>query len=671
MDQPMGGRTAAPIAPLCGYRAPRNVRIPMSDGVTLAADLLLPELPEPFPVIFDLFPYRKGDNSAVNLGYHYFAERGIAVAHVDVRGTGDSGGTALDEYCPQEQQDGVEAIAWLAAQPWCNGKVGMLGSSYTGFNSLQVAMHRPPALKAIAPMYFTDRRYTDDCHYKGGAMQMLYDVGTYGLSMVARNLLPPRLDLVGADWEAIWEEHLQNEPWLLRWIEHQTEDQQWSQGSLCEDYGAIRCATFLIGGWRDGYPNCPLRTYQHLTCPKKLIVGPWMHISPRNGVPGPTINHLREIWRFFAHWLNGTDTGIMDEPPIAIYVQRYDPPRADRAMTSGHWRYEAEWPLTRGGELTFHLGPGMLRDDSPAEQPAVDAFDYDPTVGSTFGMWSGGAPYVLPADQRVEEALSAVYTTAPLDKPVEILGHPRAVLHVESTVEVATFVARLCDVAPDDHSALVTKGVLNATHRASHVEPTPLVPGEVYELAIDLDATSWVFEPGHRIRLSVSNADFPNVWPSPAPATSRVHHGAARPSRLVLPSAGREVRAHPVPSFEPGAAPTSSRGAYRVTRDLLNGQIELDVGGSSTTRVLDGGLRLETQSEATLIVAEREPARATVRGLQRYRYTWPGRTIETRCRGQLESDAAAFHLAIHAEISVDGLPHFARRWLKSVPRHLL
>ncbi len=190
-------------------RRERNIRIPMPDGVTLAADCFRPDAPGRYPVVIEYLPYRKNDTTWEGwYGHRYLAERGYVSVRIDVRGSGDSEGQALDEYCEQEQLDGVAAIAWLAEQPWSNGYVGMFGTSYGGFNSLQVAMHRPPALKAICPMYFTDNRYTDDCHYKGGQLQMLYDVGTYGLSMVGRNMLPPRPDLVGEQWGEIWEEHL-------------------------------------------------------------------------------------------------------------------------------------------------------------------------------------------------------------------------------------------------------------------------------------------------------------------------------------------------------------------------------------------------------------------------------------------------------------------------------
>ena len=653
----------------------RNVRIPMPDGVTLAADLFMPDAEGRFPVVFDYYPYRKNDQpESAFVGHSYLAQRGIVAARIDVRGSGDSEGTALDEYCPQEQLDGVTAIAWLAEQPWSNGKVGMFGSSYGGFNSLQVAMHRPPALKAICPMYFTDRRYTDDCHYKGGALQMLYDVGTYGLSMVGRNLLPPQPDLVGDKWAAIWEEHLNNEPWLLRWVAHQTEDEQWKQGSLCEDYDSIQCATYLFGGWRDGYVNCNLRVFENLRCPKKVIVGPWLHVSPYTGVPGPRINHFREMTRFYLYWLADRDTEIMDEPPITIYVQHYDPPRMDRPLTSGYWRFETEWPLKRHSAQILYLGDGLL-NVAPGETNGLTTVDYHATVGSTFGIFSAGGPLLVPGDQRIDDGFSAIYTSEPLEETVEILGHPEATLYVSSSAEVVTFVARLCDVAPNGASALVTKGILNATHRESHANPTPIVPGQIYELAIQLDATSWVFEPGHHIRLTVSNADFPNTWPSPTPATSQVFFGPGRRSRLVLPVVGPADRQLPSPSLE--EVPVDARAGlplvpkqWRIARDPVTGTAELTIGSEGKTR-LDEWHVLESSSTATATVSERDPSRASMSGKQLVRYRWPIGTIEMNSRATIASDATTFHVTIGADITLDGRPHFSRRWVQSIPRKLL
>jgi putative CocE/NonD family hydrolase len=202
--------------------------------------------------------------------HHYFAARGYVGVRLDVRGTGSSEGVTGDEYSPAEQQDAVDAIAWLAAQPWCTGAVGMFGISYGGFTSLQAATHAPPALRAIIPMHASDDRYTDDCHYGGGALRD-YDTGRYGNRMLGWNALPPDPEVVGADWERIWDARLRgNEPWLLEWLRHQVDGPYWRSGSVRPDYARIRCPVFAIGGFRDGYVNAPLRLLQHCRAPGRI-----------------------------------------------------------------------------------------------------------------------------------------------------------------------------------------------------------------------------------------------------------------------------------------------------------------------------------------------------------------------------------------------------------------
>jgi putative CocE/NonD family hydrolase len=664
-------------SPQYEVRVERNIRIPVADGKCLAADLFFPDAPGRFPAVFDYYPYRKDDTSAANLRYHrYLAQHGFVGIRLDVRGTGGSGGTAIDEYTPREQFDVVEAIEWMARQPWCNGNVGMFGTSYGGFNSLQVAMHRPPALKAICPMYFTDNRYTDDCHYKGGALQMLFDTGTYGLFMVVLNALPPHPQATGADWATLWEEHLEAEPWLLRWLEHQTYDEQWKQGSLAEDYGAISCAVYLFGGWRDGYTNCNLRVFQHLRCPKKVLIGPWLHVAPDVGVPGPRIDHLHEMARFFDYWLRGVDDGVMAEPPITVYVQQFDPPAADRAATSGFWRHEADWPLGRSVEHPLYLGGGgALANEPPTEASAV-IYHYNSTVGTTFGMFSASSPLVLPVDQRLEEAYSKSWTSAPLTEPLEILGYARVVLNVSATTDVATVVARLIDVAPHGTAALVTKGVLNLTHRDSHEAPTPIVPGKRYEVTVPLDATSWRFEPGHQIRFGLSGADFPNTWPSPRPYLGTIYLGRETPSRLILPIVGPQEPALPPPKLrppapsEPTAEVQAERPIWRVSRDYMAGATEVFLRTAHRARVGED-VEFTRGSEMNAVASERDPARASVRGLSWVTLQLLDRTVDTRARGQIESTANTFHVTIQLDITMNGIPYLAKRWARSIPRHLL
>jgi putative CocE/NonD family hydrolase len=669
--------TASSPRELYGVRVVRHVRIPMSDGVELDAHLFMPDAPGQFPAVFDYYPYRKDDGSAGNLRYqHYLAQRGYVGIRVDVRGSGSSGGVASDEYSVQEQLDGVEAIAWMASQPWSTGAVGMFGSSYGGFNSLQVAMHRPPALKAICPMYFTDNRYTDDCHYKGGTLQMLYDVATYGLSMVVQNALPPYPAATGERWAAIWDEHLKAEPWFLTWIENHVWNDYWKQGSVCEDYGSIQAASYLMGGWRDGYTNCNLRTFQHLQCPKKLIVGPWLHVAPDAGLPGPRIDHLHEMVRFYDYWLKGIDNGIMDEPPITIYVQQFDMPAAERKLTTGFWRHESSWPVERGREEPLYLADDReLRGEGPMTPSAV-SYTYNPTVGTTFGMFSAGSPLVTPVDQRLEEAYSYSWTTQPLTSPVEILGYPEAVIYASVSADIAALSVRLIDVAPDGAAALITKGVLNLTHRDSHSDPTPVEPGQVYGLNIQLDATSWLFEPGHSIRVSIAAADFPNSWPTPKPHTGVIHYGGDRASHINLPVLGPQEPALPTPVLLPPTPYTplttgySDKPIFSATRDHIAGTAAVRVGTSGRTRVSEH-IEMERSADATASVSEHDPAHATIRGVNHVILRWPERTIDATARAQVESTADTLHVTIQLTILMDGQPYHSRRWAKSIRRHLL
>jgi putative CocE/NonD family hydrolase len=348
-------------------RNDRAVMSPVRDGKRLSADIFRPVAEGRFPVIIMYHPYRKDDVGRGGVGEHYyFAERGFASVRLDARGTGTFEGINTDEYTLQEQEDGYDAVEWLARQPWSNGNIGMYGTSYSGFTSVQVASHQPPRLKAIVPLFATDDRYTDDCHYdRGGNLRMYYDVGTYGGSMIAMNALPPMPELAGPKWAELWKERLENnEPYLLKWIKNQVDGPYWRNGSLRPDYSRVQAAVYLIGGWHDGYANAMLRMYTQLKSPKKILMGPWVHTHPHLSVPGPRIDWMNEALRFFAHWLRNEDTGIMQEPPFTAYMQQ--PAKPDRRIdiVPGAWRNEAAFPAPAAKEMVFFFtgrrkaGPG-------------------------------------------------------------------------------------------------------------------------------------------------------------------------------------------------------------------------------------------------------------------------------------------------------------------------
>jgi putative CocE/NonD family hydrolase len=654
----------------------KNVLIPMRDGVMLAADMHMPAGDGPFPLVLEYIPYRKDDQTPYT-GHHFeFAKHGYIGCRIDIRGTGASEGVNYDEYVVQEQEDGYDAIEWLAQQPWCTGQIAMYGISYGGFVCYQVATHQPPHLKAIIPVDATDDRYTDDCHYRGGLFRCYYDFAAYGAGMIARNALPPYPEFSGANWLEIWEHHLaNNQPYMLTWIDHQTNDPYWKPGSLRGQYEKVQCATFIIGGWRDGYMNTVLRTYAQLKdrVPTRVWMGPWDHNAPNNSVPGPRVNHIPVLARWLDHHLKGIDNGVQREPPIQVFMQEYDPPLPARTMTSGTWRAEADWPVADGATHRLFLRKdGTLGD---AADVFTQEYEYHPAVGLTAGLWSAGVPFGLPADQRADEAYSLVFTSPSLTQPVSILGWAHAHITVSSTAEVMAFTASLCDVAPDGTSALIAKGALNATRRESLVNPTPLTPGEQYALDIEIDCTGWVFKPGHRIRVSIASADYPNLWPTPYAGRNTLHSSEEQPAHLTLPVVPN-TSSLPAPKFEETAPPATNYPIrtdlppWRVVWDVLNNRagIEIEMEGRSRPHP---HVELTSETHMRTSVSLIDPADTGATGICRVRRITPDMDIDVTGRMNIRSTVEAFHLIVELNVLVDGQPHFNRRWTKTSPRILL
>ena len=373
--------------------------------------------------------------------------------------------------------------------------------------------------------------------------------------------MPPYPEYSGDRWAELWEQRLeQNNPYLLTWLANQTDGEYWRPGSIRGRYREIKASALLIGGWRDGYCNAPLRTAQHMTAPSKVLIGPWNHSGPDCETPGPSLAREHLTVRWCDYWLKGIDNGIMDEPAVNVYVQTFDVPDASRTHTTGYWRTEPTIPIPGGRTGRLQLGGELTPDNPDMTRGGYEEYAYRPSVGIASGLWSAGVPFGLPGDQRVDEVYAANYTSAPLDEPLEIIGMGKAVIHVSTTAPVMAFVARLSDVAPDGATAQVSIGVLNGTRRNSLTDPEPMEPGEVYALHVDLDATAWRFQRGHRIRLSISSADFPNLWPTPYNGTNRVYRDAGRESYLELPVVPtRDAPAGELPpdemAYEPSAAP--------------------------------------------------------------------------------------------------------------------
>jgi putative CocE/NonD family hydrolase len=651
-----------------------DARIRMRDGVEIAAKITRPDGEGKFPAIMSYNPYRRpGTIAAASVeseytqnvhGPSYFAERGYVSVDYDVRGTGNSGGSTQDMYADAERQDGYHMVEWIAAQPWSNGNVGMWGLSYGGVDTWQVAAMAPPHLKAIIVRAGTEDTYLDWA-YPGGSPRSMFVIGHFSALMTAQNAMPPDPAVTGEKWASIWEEHLQkNVPWSIGMLKHQVEDGYWRARSVRPDYDRIQCAVFVIEGWNDWYQTAELRAFSHLKVPKRALIGPWAHFWPENAFPGPRIDGRREYLKWFDQFLKGIDTGILKEPPVTIFVREYEPPAPMLLEEKGFWRLENEWPPARGESRPMYLGPAGRLDPAPAAANGDrDSFVYNAAVGVTSGMLGRGnvAPWAMPLDQRPDEALALVYTNPPLPANLEATGDPMADLFVSSTADVAYFHVKVCDVAPDGISRVVTDGGWNATRHRSISSPEPLEAGKIYELKFPLKSMAYVFAAGHRIRVDIAGADFQNVWPVAKSGRSTVHRNGKYPSRVILPVVGAQNPRLPEPDLKPSPNPLPgmsgvTKPEYTITMDLIR----------QTTTMRTGA----PNGSASFTVSSANPADATMTAVHTMHVSQEGVETGVQAQSVTTSDEKVFRQLIELEVTVNGKRHFNKSWTVVTPRML-
>ena len=654
-----------------------HVTIPLADGTRLNARIWLPDAAgaQPVPAVLEYLPYRLNDGTVASdhSQMSFFAEHGHAGVRVDIRGSGESDGLLLDEYTPQEQADCLEVIAWLAVQPWCSGAIGMMGYSWSGFNCLQVAAHRPPALKAIASCYASDDRYADDVHYRGGLIVPM-DMLHWSVTMQGWQARPPDPDVFGDGWHEAWLERLDVEPWIAHWLAHQRRDAYWQQGSVRDDPSRIRCAVMTVGGWTDGYTDSALRLMELLDVPRRALIGPWGHNDPESGSPGPSVGVNAELVRFWDRWLKGLEPAAT-EPMVMAYLQDGVKPQASLEHRPGRWVGEQAWPSPRIAERVLALGDGTLGGDPVAGTRSVGSVQ---TVGLDGGAWcADGRSADLPLDQRAEDSRSLTFTSAPLEAPLEILGFAEARLSLSADRPVGLVSARLCEVRADGSSLLVTRGQLNLCHRRSHAEPEAIVPGEEMAVTVRMDAIGHRFAAGSRLRLSLSPCYWPLAWPSPQPVTLTVSHGPE--TALVLPE--RPLDADDGSMRAPDPAPAhaaadpvehlheGSGGGRTITRVLAAGRTDLvfdwDCGGLSR---MPNGMLYEDTSVATYSICDDDPLSARVEVVTTIlsgRGDWRVGGIST---GVMTCTADEFVVVSRLEIDEDGGRIFEREWTHRFPR---
>ena len=459
---------------------------------------------------------------------------------------------------------------------------------------------------------------------------------------------------------------------------YKRQDDYWKAGSLRFDYDAIQIPTMIIAGWADGYRNNTFRTFEALTCPKRLIIGPWSHAATDTCLPGPNQDMIPEHLKWWDRWLKGVDNGVDREPPILVYTQRSTLPAPDRAEVRGAWRHEPTWPAERLSPTTWSLAEA---ETNVAEDNA-DELVVRGDVGWTAWISCAGAmPWGQPSDQRPDEAYSRTFTWDALEDDLEIMGHAKVSVRVASTAPVAYLSAKLCDVFPDGTSSMVTRGMLNLTTRDSRTDPSPLEPGTVYDIDLELEAMSWTFEAGHRVRLDLAGTDWPNAWPPPEPVTLTLERSTATLELPVLdgPSPTPEVPVVPPPNIKQANASPKERPKVDPERGWVKWAIEQHQLAHETRASAgsfgDYDARGETPSfvelyDGVVAVSTDDPGHAWSDSEARFELRFPEATCAARATMRVDSDQTDYHVKIHLTVSRDGQELWTRDWDRTIPRDL-
>jgi predicted acyl esterase len=605
----------------------------------------------------------------------FFAGHGYAAVRVDIRGSGESEGVLRDEYLELEQDDALEVIAWIAGQPWCDGNVGMMGKSWGGFNGLQVAARRPPALRCIITVFSTDDRYADDVHYIGGCMTTQNP--EWAFVMFPALARPPDPALVGDGWRDMWRQRLDAlEPWVIPWTEHQRRDAYWKHGSVCENFSDIDIPVYAIGGWADPYSNPVPRLVAGLGSPRKGLIGPWGHQYMHQAVPGPTIGYMDEALRWWDHWLKGEDTGLMDEPAYRVWVQDSVRPASCHLERPGYWAVEAGWPSPNIGALVLHLNAGTL-DHAAVAESCVPICSPATTGQCTpfLGNYGAGEPEE-PRDQRADDATSACFDGAVLEEALTLLGAPVLSLDVSSDRERAFVCVRLNEVLSSGESLQVSYGVLNLTHRNSHEFPDALEPGKRYSILVQLNDIAHTFAPGSRIRIAISTAFWPIVWPSPRPATVSVFTGASSLSLPVRDPQPADTRARALPPPRQ-ARPHPTSLLVRGEPGFAGFSVDLNTGiqsfiyrtDSGTTRFDRHGWTTGVRTDYQYHIHPDDPTSACVDLSATETYGREGQ-LDARIEAWQKMTCDETHFVVEAGLEVfdGGARLYSRQWNRRIAR---
>jgi len=649
------------------------MRIPVRDGITLSARVWLPAESEktPLPAILEILPYRKRDGTAVRdaTTHAQFAKHDYVCLRVDLRGCGESEGLFDDEYSEQELRDVEDTIAWIAKQPWCSGAVGIMGISWGGFNGLQVASRQPAALKAVISLCSSVDRFADDIHYKGGC-QLTENIG-WAATAMSWFSMPPDPALAGDNWRDIWLERLENTPFLIgEWLSHPTRDDYWKHGSACEDFSRIKAPVLIIGGWHDGYRNTPAKLLEGGTSGVvKAIVGPWNHKYPHLASPKPRMDFVHEALRWWDHWLKGIPNNVSDDPAYRVYIMDGIAPCTTYDMRPGRWIGLPAWPAPETESTRFCFGDGRLGGAEMSQPVRVETHAI---CGRGFGEYFpfGFGPGELPDDQRADDALSACFDTAPLNEAMTILGAPRVQVSLSSDKPFGQIAVRLCDVAADGASTLITYGLLNLQFRDGFDTAVPMIPGQTFDVTVDLDQAAYVVSHGHTLRVSVSASYWPFIWPERDRVALTICQGS-----IVLPTLQ-----HPDPGGLEWVCPDHQSEIEPLMHVIKTGTEEKNLlskdgqdilvisGDHGETELPDTGLRLASKRHEVWSIDHHDVSRASAqinwdRSMSREDFE-----ARTRVEAKMRSDSDHFHVSFTIRANDGGRCFFERKFNESFRR---
>jgi hypothetical protein len=655
--------------------------IPMKDGRKLAARLLLPksEKDRPVPAILEYIPYRRRDGTRIrdDETHYWFAAHGYGVARVDIAGSGDSDGLIQDEYHKREQDDALEIIAWLARQSWCTGSVGMIGISWGGFNGLQVAARRPPALKAVISLCSTVDRYADDVHYMGGCL--LNDTLDWGGYFFTCGSSPPDPEIVGWDkWEGMWKHRLENlDCYPMLWMAHQRRDAFWKHGSVCENYSAIEIPVLNVSGWVDGYTAAVFRSVENLPGAKG-IAGPWGHKYPHVGIPGPAIGFLQECNRWWDRWLKGRKTGVENDPPLRLWLQDSEPPKPHFDERKGRWIGLPSWPSKDVKVERLHLGDGALQPKPSRAKPRSVLSSQ--STGLCSGEWCayglGKIAPELAIDQREDDAQSLCFDTEALKKPLSIIGRAKVKLRLAANKPQASIAVRLNAIHADGKVERITYGLLNLSHRNSHENPKPLKPGQYYDVTVEFNEIAQTVPKGLKLRIAISTSYWPIAWPSPEPATITIDPARSSVALPVLKSERglKKVKFAPVELAEAADLTISDPGgeSRQVILDIEKQRINFTIKrNDGTYRIDEIGTEISLTKLKDFAVSRdgSEPPSSMVGTTVHFRRgDWDAR-VETEVA--MTSDKTHFHMEGQVRTFKNGEPFFEKTYRKSFKRDCL